>query len=149
MTISPLVKNSHSVTVLDLKSGKRNPVIGDFDFPEGLPTADELPCSDAKFQLYKLIEGEYVLQSAGQKPYWMPEIGLAIGAEKRAYGAMEREWLYWYDENEARYPTPTERAEAVSQQFQNEAAARIAVGQENNVLREKLRELGIDPDSIS
>jgi hypothetical protein len=36
----------------------------------------------ARFQLYKLIDGEYVLQSDGQQPYWMPEIGLAIGSEQ-------------------------------------------------------------------
>ncbi len=65
----------------------------------------------AKFQLYKLISGEYVLQSDGKNPYWMPEIGLAIGAEKRIYRNRQREWLYWYDENYDRYPTPTERAE--------------------------------------
>jgi Uma2 family endonuclease len=33
----------------------------------------------AKFQLYMLIEGKYVLQSDGHEPYWMPEVGLAIG----------------------------------------------------------------------
>jgi hypothetical protein len=27
---------------------KRNPVIEDFHFPPGLPTADDLPCSDGK-----------------------------------------------------------------------------------------------------
>ena len=123
----------------------------------------------AKFQLYKLIEGEYVLQSAGQQPYWMPELGLAIGAEKRIYGGTEREWLYWYDEDNVRYPTPVERAdietkraeaeakkadaeyqraEAVSQQVKNEVAARIIVERQNNALRERLRALGLDPDSI-
>jgi Uma2 family endonuclease len=65
----------------------------------------------AKFQLYKLINGEYVLQSDGKNPCWMSEIGLAIGAEKRTYRNRQREWLYWYDENQVRYPTPTERAE--------------------------------------
>ncbi len=88
----------------------------------------------AKFQLYKLIEGRYVLQSAGQEPYWMPEIGLAIGAEKRAYGGTEREWLYWYDENGVRYPTPVERAEIAEQKVSD--------------LLEKMRKLGIDPDAI-
>ena len=76
----------------------------------------------AKFQLYKLIEGKYVLQSAGQQPYWMPEIGLAIGAEKRVYGDTEREWLYWYDENDVRHPTPTERAESEAQRADAEAS---------------------------
>jgi Uma2 family endonuclease len=66
----------------------------------------------AKFQLYKLIEGEYVLQSDGKNPYWMSEIGLAIGMEKQTYRNRQREWLFWYDESYMRYPTPTERAEA-------------------------------------
>jgi Uma2 family endonuclease len=130
----------------------------------------------AKFQLYKLINGEYVLQSDGKNPYWMPEIGLAIGAEKRAYRNRQREWLYWYDENLVRYPTPTERAEekdalakAEAQRADTEArqakaearradmeaqradaatAEKAAIEQKNNALRRRLSELGIDPDSI-
>jgi Uma2 family endonuclease len=109
----------------------------------------------AKFQLYKLIEGEYVLQSDGRTPYWMPEVGLAIGAEPQAYGGIKREWLYWYDEDGVRYPTPIERAdieyqraEAVSQQVENEIAARIAAEQKVSILMEQMRKLGIDPDSI-
>jgi Uma2 family endonuclease len=121
-----------------------------------------------KFQLYKLVDGEYVLQSDGQQPYWMPEIGLAIGAEQRIYRRSQREWLYWYDQNNLRYPTPTERAEAESQRAEAEsqraeaesqraeaesqradiaAAAQMAAERENLVLRQRLRELGIDPDA--
>jgi Uma2 family endonuclease len=296
MTTSPLVKGSKSIATKDLLIKQRNPTIEDFNFPEGLPTAEDLPCSDdapvdselqelipgllktilmdiwgsrkdwlfsidmafhynpsdistslapdgmlslgvaeaanenlrssyvlwqekvlplfvmeiasksaggektrkfeiyqsigilyylvyspllkrkAKFQLYKLIEGNYILQSSGQQPYWMPEIGLAIGAEKRVYGINEREWLYWYDENGVRYLTPTEksaeeakRADAEARKAAEEAkradtearkaaeeaqradaelAARVAVQQENIILRERLRALGIDPDSI-
>jgi Uma2 family endonuclease len=116
----------------------------------------------AKFQLYKLIDGEYVLQSDCKNPYWMPEIELAIGAEKQTYRNREREWLFWYDENHLRYPTPTERAEAgtnlakaaserakaESQRADTATAAQVATEQKNNALRQRLRELGIDPDSI-
>jgi Uma2 family endonuclease len=87
----------------------------------------------ARFQLYKLIDGEYVLQSDGQQPYWMPEIGLAVGAEQRLYRRSQREWLFWYGQDNLRYPTPTERAEAAEQ--------------ENIVLRQRLRDLGIDLDA--
>jgi hypothetical protein len=87
----------------------------------------------ARFQLYQLIDGEYVLQSDGSKPYWMPEVGLGIGAENQSYGNNQREWLYWYDENDVRYPTPMERAEAegaartlAEQRADIEAAARSA-----------------------
>jgi Uma2 family endonuclease len=48
----------------------------------------------AKFQLYKLIGGKYVLQSNGQQPYWMPEIGLAIDTEEQLFSSNQREWLY-------------------------------------------------------
>jgi Uma2 family endonuclease len=95
----------------------------------------------AKFQLYKLIEGEYVLQSDGRDPYWMPEIGLAIGMEKQKHCGRQREWLFWYDENNVRYPTPTERADMA-------VAGQEAIAQENRVLRQRLHELGIDPDSV-
>jgi hypothetical protein len=51
----------------------------------------------------------------------MPEVGLAIafgaseaiGAERRLYARTEREWVYWYDENNVRYLTATERANAM------------------------------------
>jgi Uma2 family endonuclease len=108
----------------------------------------------AKFQLYKLIEGEYVLQSEGQAPYWMPEIGLGIGAEEQVYGSRRREWLYWYDQNNVRYPTPTERAEREAiraereaERAEQESATRLAIEQENALLRKRLQELGIDLDS--
>jgi Uma2 family endonuclease len=128
-----------------------------------------------KFQLYKLVDGEYVLQSEGQQPYWMPEIGLAIGSEQRLYRRSRREWLYWYDQNNLRYPTPTERAEAESQRAESESqraesesqraesesqraesesqradiaiAAQTAAERENMALRQRLRDLGIDPDA--
>jgi Uma2 family endonuclease len=296
MTSSPLVKGAKSIAAKDLNIKKRNPMIEDFHFPDGLPTADELPCSDdtpvdselqelmpgllkailmdiwsdrkgwlfsidmafycdparphvgiapdgmlclgvaeapsdnlrssfvlwqekvipqfaveivsrsaggektkkfeiyqsvgilyylvyspllkrkAKFQLYKLIEGKYVLQSSGQQPYWMPEIGLAIGIEKQVYGSTEREWLYWYDENDVRYPTPVERAEMQArradaeaqradaearradaeaqkakleaQRAESELAARTVSEQRVSDLLEKMRKLGIDPDAI-
>ncbi len=109
----------------------------------------------AKFQLYKLIQGKYVLQSDGHKPYWMLEIGLAIGAERQLYGTKEREWLFWYDQNDVRYPSPIERAEIektarieAEQQARLEKAARATVELKNAALRKRLSELGIDPDSI-
>jgi Uma2 family endonuclease len=117
----------------------------------------------ARFQLYQLIDGEYVLQSDGSKPYWMPEVGLGIGAENQSYGNNRREWLYWYDENDVRYPTPMERAEqlerrveaeatgrsAAEQLAATEAAARTEAEQRADLLAAKLRELGVDPDSIA
>jgi hypothetical protein len=46
MTTSPLVKGAKPIAAKDLNIKKRNPTIEDFNFPDGLPTADELPDSD-------------------------------------------------------------------------------------------------------
>jgi Uma2 family endonuclease len=83
-----------------------------------------------RLEIHKLINGKYELQAAN--PLWMPEIGLGIGCERANYDDLTREWLYWYDENNRRYPTPYERARSERQR-----ADRLAA---------KLRALGIDPD---
>jgi Uma2 family endonuclease len=102
----------------------------------------------ARFQVYKMIAGEYVLQSEGGTPYWMPEIGLGIGVERQNYYNKFREWLYWYDENGDRYPNPTERAGSEAQRAEAEAAGRRVAEHKANLLMERLREMGIDPATI-
>jgi Putative restriction endonuclease len=109
----------------------------------------------ARFQLYKLIQGKYVLQSDGNQPYWMPEIGLGIGVERITYVGREREWLLWYNEQGVRYPTPIERvaiekqrSELAEQRAEAEKQRSELAEQDNRALRQRLRELGIDPDYL-
>jgi hypothetical protein len=86
----------------------------------------------------------------------MPEIGLGIGAEKQVYAGTRREWLYWYDQYNVRYLTPTERADYEATRAGRDAAtraecdatARLTVEQKNTLFRKRLQKLGIDPDSI-
>jgi hypothetical protein len=59
---------------------------------------------------------------------------LGIGCERGTYSGVMREWLYWYDEEGKRYPTPEEQIKQA-----NKCAAKLA---------EKLRELGIDPNIV-
>jgi hypothetical protein len=294
MTSSPIAKATSSVAATESETGKRNPTIEDFHFPDGLPTANDLPFSDdqpvdsilqellpgllkailielwqertdwlfgidlgfyyrpdmpaiapdgmlclgikednsenfrpsyvlwqekvlpiftlevvsktpggerskkmdiyesmgilyylvyapllkkkVRFQLYKLVKGKYVLQSDGKQPYWMPEVGLGIGVERIRYVGGEREWLLWYNEQEVRYPTPTERvaieqqraelerqrselaeqraeaekqrSELAEQRAEVEKQRAEMAEQDNQALRQRLRELGIDPDSV-
>jgi Uma2 family endonuclease len=84
----------------------------------------------ARLEIHKLVNGEYELQD--NNPLWMPEIGLGIGSERANYDGVMREWLYWYNEQNRRYPTPYEQIDR-----ERERADRLAA---------KLRELGIDPD---
>lgn len=84
------------------------------------------------FEVYRLVESEYVRQSG--EPVWLTEIGLGIGRERGEYEGWTREWLYWYDSQGNRLPSPDERAE-----------------QERHLreeLMQRLRERGIVPNDL-
>lgn len=90
-----------------------------------------------KLEIHKLVNGHYELQDSN--PFWMPEIGLGIGYERGDHCGLTREWMYWYTENNERYPTPQEQIKQGQIQIDRE---RIR----SNKLAAKLRLLGIDPD---
>ncbi|MGK7883106.1 MAG: Uma2 family endonuclease [Crocosphaera sp.] len=78
-----------------------------------------------RLEVYKLENGKYELLEG--EPVWLSEINLGIGREIGIYQGVEREWLYWYDQQGKRYLTPQEKA---------------------TKLEEKLRELGVDIDEL-
>lgn len=84
------------------------------------------------FEVYKLIDGQYQLQLG--EPYWMPEVGLAIGRSQGIVGGIEREILSWFDQQGQRYLSAAEQAQQAQEQAQR--------------LSERLRQLGIDPDTV-
>jgi len=61
------------------------------------------------FELYKLVDGCYQLQST--EPYWMPEVGLGIGRHQGQVGGLPREILTWYDAKGARHLSGEEEAQ--------------------------------------
>jgi hypothetical protein len=86
-------------------------------------------------------------------PLWMPEIGLGIGNDRASYGGVTRDWLYWYDENGQRYPTPQEQIEQMRQradsaEIRAEDADRLIEQERQRAdrLAAQLRALGIEPD---
>jgi Uma2 family endonuclease len=95
----------------------------------------------APLEVYRLVDGEYVLQSENN-PVWLDEIGLGIGRERGTYQGITREWLYWYDELGQKLLTPEERIWQAEQRTRD-------VEQKAERLAEKLRELGIDPNSLN
>ncbi len=86
-----------------------------------------------RLEVYKLINGKYQLQDSN--PLWLPEINLGIGMELGTYQGITREWLYWYNEQGKRLLTPEEQAKQAQQRA--------------DMLAERLRALGVDPDSIA
>ncbi|HBL12436.1 MAG TPA: hypothetical protein DD379_13720 [Cyanobacteria bacterium UBA11162] len=83
-------------------------------------------------EVYQLVDGVYQLLSGN--PVWLPEINLGIGAERGTYQGLNREWVYWYDQQGNRYLTPEERIQQAEQRAQR--------------LVEQLRELGVDRDAL-
>ncbi|MEM6837946.1 MAG: Uma2 family endonuclease, partial [Cyanobacteria bacterium P01_C01_bin.120] len=88
-------------------------------------------------------------------PVWLPEIGLGLGRERGVYLGREREWLYWYTQAGDRLLTPEERVQQAELQAKqavvqaNQAAAEANQAQAKaQRLAQKLKELGIDPDSV-
>jgi hypothetical protein len=60
-------------------------------------------------EVYQLEGGEYHLLEG--EPVWLSELGLGIGKERGTYQGVNREWLYWYDQQGNRYLTPEENIE--------------------------------------
>ncbi len=91
------------------------------------------------FEVYKLVNGKYQLQSG--EPYWMPEIRLGIGRGQTRFGNLPQEQLAWFDDRGHRYLTPEEQ---VTQERQRAEQAQQRAQQ----LEAFLRSQGIDPDNL-
>jgi Uma2 family endonuclease len=103
-----------------------------------------------RLDVYKLIGGRYVLQVGlgDEWRVWLPEVGLAIGRERRNYDQTNREWLYWYDQTGVRYPTPLEAEEAEAERANVETERANVEMAKVRLLSERLKALGVDPGSL-
>jgi len=87
-------------------------------------------------------------------PLWLPEINLGIGRERGMYQGIEREWLYWYDEEGNRYLTPeeiVEEARKQANQAQLEANKTVEEAQlemQMQTLIAKLRQQGLTSEQL-
>lgn len=99
-----------------------------------------------KFEVYRLERDVYVRVS--QEPVWIAEINLAIGRAKGNYEGWNSSWLYWYDLESNRFPSPSERvqqAELRAEQAQQRAEQQRQLKED---LIAKLQARGIDPDAL-
>jgi Uma2 family endonuclease len=85
------------------------------------------------FEVYKLVDGQYQLQIG--EPYWMPEIGLAVGRSYGPIGGLDQEFLFWFDDQGNRYLSAEERAK----QERQECLAAIP----------QLRQMGLTSEQIA
>ncbi len=97
-------------------------------------------------EIYKLEGSNYQLQIG--EPLWMPEVGLGIGRCPEIFPGSLEEVLSWFDEKGNRYLRSEEKETLAEQRAESEMAARIAAEKWAAELATKLKELGVDPNSL-
>jgi Uma2 family endonuclease len=97
----------------------------------------------AKLEVYRLNRGKYELLP-GDTSVWLADIGIGITRERGIYQGIEREWLYWTDEQGQRHLTPEERVQDAQRQAQDAQRQAQDAQRRAEILEEKLRKLGID-----
>ena len=91
------------------------------------------------FEVYRLGSGQYQRQVG--EPFFFPEIGLGMGRSQGVHGGLQREWLFWYDQQGNRLLSPDERTQQAEQQAEQER-------REREELIARLLARGIDPDAL-
>jgi Putative restriction endonuclease len=116
-----------------------------------------------ELDVYRLSDGKYDrLSPNDDNLYWIEEIGLFLGVWQGKKAEMTATWLRWWDESgnlllwgSERVEQEHQRAEQEHQRAEQERQranlAEIALEQERSSsqrLAQKLRELGVDPNTI-
>jgi Uma2 family endonuclease len=94
-----------------------------------------------KLRIFLLQESVYQEQEITEDRFWFEDLGLGIGLWDGEYEQITRPWLRWYDADGIWIPNKDERIE-------QERSQRQEADSENMRLRERLQELGIDPDEV-
>lgn len=93
-------------------------------------------------EVYKLDGAHYRPQAANAAGHFaIPELDVALGVWRGRAGEMEMPWMRWYSLDGTLLPTDGERADALRERLDGERLAK-------EKLAAKLRELGIDPDTL-
>jgi Uma2 family endonuclease len=99
-----------------------------------------------RLEVYRLINGTYVRQLGD--PVWMPELELGIGTGQGTFEGWTDEWLYWYDRQGNRFPTPDTIIEQERQRTEQERQRAEQERQLREDLLRRLRDRGINPDDL-
>lgn len=97
-------------------------------------------------EVYRLVRRKYQRQKGDR--VWLPELALSLGRDEGTFQRWQREWLYWYDEEDNRLPAVDEQIE---QERQRNKLIQQQLAQEQQRakrLANLLRKQGIDPDKL-
>lgn len=94
--------------------------------------------AEHRLRVYKLIGGQYQEQILKGDRFWFDEMAIGLGVWEGEFQGNTRPWLRWYDID----------GEWILTEMEIEHQQRQEAENENRRLRERLRELGIDPDEV-
>jgi hypothetical protein len=104
----------------------------------------------AELDVYRLVSGKYEQQLADENNrYWIEEINLFLGIWPGKKAEMTASWLRWWDQsgNLLLWGTELLTQEKQRTEFEKKRAEQAQLKAEQ--LAQKLRELGIDPETLS
>ncbi|MDY6941041.1 MAG: Uma2 family endonuclease [Cyanobacteriota bacterium] len=103
----------------------------------------------ASVEMYHLLNGGYSLLPANERGHYpIPSMGVELGIWQGTYKNVELPWLRWWDSQGNLLLTGEERAERESQRAERESQRAEEIERENTRLREQLKALGVDPDTL-
>ena len=94
-----------------------------------------------RLRIFGLTQGHYQALDIPEQKLWIPELNLGLGIWHGEYRGIMRDWLRWYDEQGNWIPTDSEQAEQERQRAEQER-------QQKDLLIDRLRSLGLDPNDI-
>ena len=149
--VSPLV-------VIEYVSGEGNeerdttPITGKFWVYEHAISATYYVLWDAprcRLEVYELVRGRYQrLTPDADGRVRIGDMDVSFGVWHGEYHGYTTDWLRAWDGDGVLLPTATERAEALWRRAETEHQRAEAEKQRAEKLAAKLRELGVDPDSV-
>lgn len=109
-----------------------------------------------RLEVFELVRAHYqALTPDGDGRFWIPELEVKLGVWHGEYHGYTTDWLRVWDRNGNPVPTSAERGEAESsraeaerRRAEAEKARAEAEKQRAEKLAARLRELGVDPDSV-
>ncbi len=107
-------------------------------------------------EVYQLVADHYEKMLPNDRGrYTIAPMGVELGIWQGCYQNVELPWLRWWDEQgnllltgDERAEVERQRAEVERQRAEVERQRAEMVEEENSRLRERLRALGIDPDTL-
>lgn len=101
-----------------------------------------------RLQAFGLTRGSYQELDISNQKIWMPELDRGLGLWQGEYQGVTRQWLRWYDEQGNWIPTENETVQRERQRAEQAEALLAQERQQRELLAERLRAMGINPDEL-